>query len=42
VPGSNTKLDDALAKRDAVEAFLTQPSDTSTRYEEALADLAAL
>jgi FliI/YscN family ATPase len=42
VPGSNMKLDDALAKRDAVEAFLTQPSDTSTTYEEALADLAAL
>jgi FliI/YscN family ATPase len=42
VPGSNTKLDDALAKRDAVESFLTQPADASTRYEDALAELAAL
>ncbi|MDE3155566.1 MAG: FliI/YscN family ATPase [Acidobacteriota bacterium] len=42
VPGHNTKLDTALAKREAVEAFLTQPADQSTAYADALEALQAL
>ncbi|HVB38501.1 MAG TPA: FliI/YscN family ATPase [Vicinamibacterales bacterium] len=42
VPGNNTKLDNALGKREAVEAFLTQPSGESTSYAEALEALQAL
>jgi flagellum-specific ATP synthase len=42
VPGNNTKLDDALAKREAIEAFLIQPPDGSTGYAEALEALQAL
>ncbi len=42
VPGNNTKLDDALAKRDAIEAFLTQSADESTDYADALEALQGL
>ncbi|HVC21712.1 MAG TPA: FliI/YscN family ATPase [Vicinamibacterales bacterium] len=42
VPGQNARLDEALAKRDAVEAFLTQAPETSTTAAEARDSLLAL
>jgi flagellar biosynthesis/type III secretory pathway ATPase len=42
VAGSNPKIDDALAKRDGIHAFLRQPMDQSSSYEEAVASLMAL
>jgi len=40
VKGANPKLDIALDRRDAVTAFLCQPSDSSCRYADALTALA--
>ena len=36
VPGTNPRIDQAIERRDAVEAFLCQPSDTTCRYADAL------
>ena len=36
VPGSNPRIDAALARRDAIDAFLCQPADTAGRLADAL------
>jgi flagellum-specific ATP synthase len=42
VAGSSTRIDDALAHRDAVEAFLQQPADDLVEYDSAVQALEAL
>ena len=42
VAGSSSRIDEALAKRDAVEAFLRQRTDEPVAFEEAVDALAAL
>jgi len=42
VPGSSPRIDEALAKRDAVEAFLRQPVHEPSSYDESIAALLAL
>lgn len=42
VAGSNPRIDEALAKRDAVSAFLRQPADTSPSFADAVAALEQL
>ena len=42
VPGSNPRIDTALAKRDALTRFLCQPADTAGTLAEAVAALQAL
>lgn len=42
VPGSNPRIDTALAKRDALNRFLCQPADTAGTLAEAIAALQAL
>jgi FliI/YscN family ATPase len=42
VPGSNPKIDEARARRDAIEAFLCQPSDMLCSFTDALRALEAL
>lgn len=42
VAGSNPRIDEAIARRDAVTAFLRQTSDTVYPMEDAVADLAGL
>jgi FliI/YscN family ATPase len=41
-PGSNPRIDAALERREALQAFLCQPADTTCGYADALAALAAL
>jgi FliI/YscN family ATPase len=40
--GSNPRIDAALDRKDALQAFLCQPADTTCGYADALAALAAL
>ena len=42
VPGSNPRVDEALKKRDAIEAFLRQPSDGTCTFEASVDALQAL
>jgi len=42
VPGSNPRIDEARAKRDAIERFLCQPADMMCGYTDALGALASL
>jgi flagellum-specific ATP synthase len=42
VPGSNPRIDEAREKREAIEAFLCQASDTLCGFPDAVAALAAL
>ncbi|HEX7085471.1 MAG TPA: FliI/YscN family ATPase [Vicinamibacterales bacterium] len=42
VPGSSARVDEALGKRDAVEAFLRQPVHEPSGYDESIAALLAL
>jgi FliI/YscN family ATPase len=42
VPGSNPRIDEALAKRDAVDAFLRQPADDLRPFDEAVLALRGL
>jgi len=42
VPGSNARIDTALARRDAVNQFLCQPADTPGRLADAISALKAL
>jgi flagellar biosynthesis/type III secretory pathway ATPase len=42
VPGSNPRIDDARGRRDAIETFLCQSSDTLSGYDEAVDALEAL
>lgn len=42
VAGSNARIDEALARREAIEAFLRQPSDQVAPFAEAAAALKAL
>ena len=42
VPGSNPRIDDARARRDAIKAFLCQESDMVCGYSDAIDQLAAL
>jgi FliI/YscN family ATPase len=42
VPGSNPRIDSAISHRDAVEAFLCQPADTSGRLADAVTALTSL
>jgi flagellar biosynthesis/type III secretory pathway ATPase len=42
VPGSNPRIDAALAHREAVDAFLCQPADTTGRSTDAIDALHAL
>jgi FliI/YscN family ATPase len=42
VAGSNPRVDEALAKRDAVDAFLRQPADAVTTFEAAAEALQGL
>jgi FliI/YscN family ATPase len=42
VAGSAPKIDEALGKRDAVDAFLRQPTDQAVRFDEAVETLGAL
>jgi flagellum-specific ATP synthase len=42
VPGSNPRIDAALARRDAIDHFLRQPSDTSCAFADAVGGLEAL
>jgi FliI/YscN family ATPase len=42
VAGSTPRIDEALAKRDAVEAFLRQPTEQAVRFDEAVEGLASL
>jgi FliI/YscN family ATPase len=41
-PGVNPRVDTALEKREAIQAFLCQPADTMCGYADALAGIAAL
>jgi flagellar biosynthesis/type III secretory pathway ATPase len=42
VAGSNPRLDDALAHRERINAFLCQPADTVHVFADALEGLAAV
>ncbi|MFN7980572.1 MAG: FliI/YscN family ATPase [Vicinamibacterales bacterium] len=42
VPGSNPRIDQALTKRDSVDAFLRQPADEATVYADAVSELERL
>ncbi len=42
VAGSSTRIDDALAHRDSVDAFLQQPADDLVEYETSVQALEAL
>ena len=42
VPGSNPRIDAALARRDAIDRFLCQPADTGGRLADAVDALDAL
>ena len=42
VPGSNPRIDEAIGKRDAIEAFLKQPSDALAALDVSVAALKAL
>ncbi len=42
VPGSNARVDDALARRDRINAFLRQNADAPTNLEAALEALYAI
>jgi flagellum-specific ATP synthase len=42
VAGSNARIDTALARRDAIERFLCQPTDTAVRSADAISALTAL
>jgi FliI/YscN family ATPase len=42
VPGSNPRIDEALAKREPVAGFLRQEIEAGTRLEDAIAELLAL
>jgi len=42
VAGSNPRIDDALAKRDGIHAFLRQPMDQSSSFQDAVDGLMAL
>jgi FliI/YscN family ATPase len=42
VAGSTPRIDEALAKREAVEAFLKQPTDDPVRFDESVDALARL
>jgi flagellar biosynthesis/type III secretory pathway ATPase len=42
VPGSNPRIDAAIAHREAVDAFLCQPADTTGRSTDAIDALQAL
>jgi flagellar biosynthesis/type III secretory pathway ATPase len=42
VAGSTPRIDEALAKRDLVEAFLRQPSEHAVSFDEAVDALADL
>jgi FliI/YscN family ATPase len=42
VAGTTPKIDEALGKRDAVEAFLRQPTDQAVCFDDAVETLAAL
>ena len=42
VPGSNPRIDDARARRDAIKAFLCQSSDTLCGYPDAIDQMGAL
>jgi flagellar biosynthesis/type III secretory pathway ATPase len=42
VEGSNPRIDEARSKRDAIEAFLCQSSDTLSGFPEAVQSLASL
>jgi len=42
VPGANPRVDAALERRDALQAFLCQQADTMCSFPDALAALAAL
>jgi flagellar biosynthesis/type III secretory pathway ATPase len=42
VPGSNARIDAALARKDAVNQFLCQPADTRGRLADAISALKAL
>lgn len=42
VPGSNPRIDEALAKRDAIERFLKQPADALAILDESVASLREL
>jgi FliI/YscN family ATPase len=42
VPGSNPRVDGALARRDALTRFLCQPADTADRLTDAIQALGAL
>jgi flagellum-specific ATP synthase len=42
VPGSNPRIDTALAKREAIGRFLCQSADATVRLDEAIAALSAL
>jgi len=42
VPGSNARIDAALARKDAVNQFLCQPADTQGRLTDAISALKAL
>jgi FliI/YscN family ATPase len=42
VAGSNPRVDEALARREAIESFLRQPAETLQPYDEAVTALRAL
>ena len=42
VPGSNPRIDAALARREALTRFLCQPADTTGRLTDAIDALQAL
>jgi len=42
VPGTNPRIDDALGRRDVIEAFLRQPADDLQPFDGALAALGSL
>lgn len=42
VPGSNPRIDEALAKREVIEHFLRQPADRLQSFDGAVEDLRSL
>ena len=42
VPGTNPRIDEALTKRESIDAFLRQPSDMATPFGDAVASLGKL
>jgi flagellum-specific ATP synthase len=42
VPGSNGRIDEAFAKRDAIDSFLKQPADSLTSVDDGIGELLAL